>query len=210
MNSCSKDDATLSSQDAGSACSGGSAHMCHSLTPWKVNDSLSYGYAATPSRDTCGKCYELQFTGATHNAGNDPGAAALKDKRMIVQAINTGYDVAGHQFDIAIPGGGVGAFDACSSQWGTTKDKLGDQYGGVLGPCKRAGGDVKACVRAKCDEIFKSKGLDELYQGCMWFVDWYQAADNPSVNYREVACPSDLVNRSGMNTTKSPTSSCGN
>jgi hypothetical protein len=37
---------------------------------------------------------------------------------MIVQATNVGADVGEGQFDLAIPGGGVGLFNACTKQWG--------------------------------------------------------------------------------------------
>ncbi|MEI8634903.1 hypothetical protein P4S72_28405 [Vibrio sp. PP-XX7] len=43
----------------------------------------------------------------------------MQGKTMIVQALNIGYDVSGGQFDLLVPGGGVGAFNACSAQWGS-------------------------------------------------------------------------------------------
>lgn len=123
---------------------------------------------------------------------------------MIVQATNIGYDVAGGQLDVLIPGGGVGAFNACSSQWGVSDDELGAQYGGFLSACKDQLGynaskeSYKSCVAQRCDSVFGQRGLTELYEGCMWFVNWYEAADNPSLKYYEVACPDDLVTTSGV------------
>lgn len=38
---------------------------------------------------------------------------------MIAKVMNTGGDVAGNQFNLMIPSGGVGMFSACSRQWGT-------------------------------------------------------------------------------------------
>jgi len=26
----------------------------------------------------------------------------------------------------------------------------------------------------------------------MWFVDWYQVADNPNFRYAPIACPNDM------------------
>jgi hypothetical protein len=26
----------------------------------------------------------------------------------------------------------------------------------------------------------------------MWFVDWFEVADNPKLHYNEVACPQDI------------------
>jgi hypothetical protein len=48
-------------------------------------------------------------------------------------------------------------------------------------------------VAAKCESVFGSRGLTELYNGCMWFVDWFQAADNPDFRYTQVDCPQELV-----------------
>jgi hypothetical protein len=204
MSSCSESNASLGSNyDEGSSCSGGGAHTCYSLAPWKVNDNLSYGYAAVPTTDKsniCGRCYQLQFTGSSHNAGDDPGSKSLAGKTMIVQAINIGYDVAGGQFDLLIPGGGVGAFNACREQWDVSNDQLGAQYGGILLQCKSMSGgnhqSWKDCVSNRCSSIFANK--PDLAAGCSWFVEWFQVADNPNVVYKEVQCPAELINKSGM------------
>ena len=201
--SCDRSDNSLGGNfDGANSCEGGPAFLCHSNAPWAVSDQLSYGYtavAALAGSDICGKCYQLQFTGSSHNGGSDPGSALLAGKTMIVQAINIGGDVGSGQFDIAIPGGGVGAFNACSSQWGVTASQLGPSYGGFLAACKQQGisdhAGLKSCVMQKCTSVFSDKGLTELADGCRWFVDWFQAADNPSLQYAEVACPNDLMNR---------------
>jgi Glycosyl hydrolase family 45 len=201
VNSCSASNASID-VNAQSSCSGGGSHMCYGLTPWAVNTNLAYGFAATSSGDVCGKCYQLQFTGASHNGGNDPGSKALQGKTMIVQALNVGFDVGGGQFDIAIPGGGVGAFNACSAQWGVSNGELGAQYGGFLAVCRQQGGNnhdaVKSCVLQKCTSVFQSRGLNDLAAGCRWSVEWLQAADNPALKYKEVACPQPISARSGM------------
>lgn len=204
LQACSSGNQVLGDLDAPSACDGGNAHMCYGQTPWAVSDTLAYGYAATSSGDVCGRCYEVSFTGQSYNGGSDPGSAALAGKRMIVQATNIGHDVGGGQFDLLVPGGGVGAFNACSAQWGVSNSELGVQYGGFLAACKNELGwnaslaQYKSCVANRCNSVFASRGLTDLYQGCMWFVDWFQAADNPSLKYKEVACPSELTSRSGM------------
>lgn len=124
---------------------------------------------------------------------------------MVVQAINVGYDVGGGQFDLLVPGGGVGAFNACSSQWGVSNSELGAQYGGFLAACKQQLGynaslsSYKSCVAQKCTSVFQARGLTDLAAGCSWFVDWFQTADNPSLRYKEVACPAALTGESGMN-----------
>jgi hypothetical protein len=161
--------------------------MCWGYAPWAPNDTLAYGYAAL--RDgVCGRCYQLQFTGRTYN-GSTAGEQTLSGKTMIVQIINIGGLQEG-QFDLLIPGGGVGDFDACSNQWDSSD--LGAQYGGFLLGC---GGDT-SCVRQKCDTLFADK--PELMAGCDWFLGWFGAADNPSLVYQQVDCPSELSAKSGL------------
>jgi hypothetical protein len=201
VTSCNQSNASLGSDySQQSSCNGGGAYLCQGLAPWSVNNQVAYGYAATSSGDVCGRCFQLQFTGNSHNGGNDPGSQALLGKQMIVQAINIGSDVAGGQFDILTPGGGVGTFNACSTQWGVSASELGAQYGGFLSACQTGGGyaAAKSCVASRCSSVFGSRGLTELAAGCSWFVDWFQAADNPSLVYKEVACPQEITNKSGM------------
>jgi hypothetical protein len=186
MRTCSFSDQLLSDPAARSSCdNNGPAHQCWSMIPWTVNSTLAYGYAATSSGDVCGKCYRIQFTGQSFNAPGDPGSAALLGKTMIVQAINIG-------------------FDACSAQWGVSNSELGAQYGGLLAACKQELGwnaplsSYKTCLTNKCNSVFGSRGLTTLQQGCRWYADWFEAADNPSLKYTEVACPAELTSKSGM------------
>ena len=205
VTSCDASDAPLSDLSRASACgspSSSTAFTCTSMAPWSVSSTLAYGFAAVPaSGDVCGRCYELSFEGTGHYSASDPGSVALAGKRMIVQATNIGYDVGGGQFDLLIPGGGVGAFDACTYQWGTSD--LGAQYGGFLSACRESlGGSashaaLKSCVQTRCVTTFAGS-FPDLLAGCTWFVDWFEAADNPNLQYREVSCPDALVNNSGV------------
>ncbi|MEO5768699.1 MAG: hypothetical protein ABIS92_10145 [Polyangia bacterium] len=191
VTSCNKQNQSLAGNyDAKNACEGGgTAYMCWSGVPWSVSDTLAYGFAAASGGNyRCGRCYQLQFTGRTHN-GSAMGAATLSGKMMIVQVINNG-GVAGDQLDILIPGGGVGALNACSSQWGTSD--LGATYGGFLAGCN---GDLN-CVKQKCQTVFSGK--PDLQAGCDWFLTWYGAADNPSLVFKQIACPAAITQKSGL------------
>jgi hypothetical protein len=206
LNACDAQDNPIGSADAQSACNGGNAYQCHNLVPWAVNDQLAYGYSAVPasqSSDICGKCFELQFMGQTHNSEPDPGSTALAGKRMIVQAVNIGSDVANGQFDLLVPGRGVGMFDACTSQWGVNKADLGETYGGFLLACQKRGNRqdhaaMKSCVMQSCMNVFEANGLMELAAGCKWFIDWFQVADNPALKYKQVSCPAELSGKGIM------------
>ncbi len=185
-----------SNYDAASSCSGGNAFMCYDYAPWAVSPTLAYGFAAVnPAMISCGKCYQLQFDGGSHNGSTD-GTSTLTTKTMIVQTINTGR-VEMNQFDILVPGGGVGDFDACTSQWGTSN--IGERYGGIFLSCQRSSGDyssLKTCASNWCQELFGSR--PDLLDGCNWFVDWFGVADNPTLIYKEIACPDAIKAVSGM------------
>jgi len=107
VRTCDKNDQPLN--DGGntrSGCdSGGSAFMCSNQSPWAVNETLAYGWAAVNIAGSneaawCCACYELTFT-----------SGPVSGKKMIVQATNTGGDLGNNHFDIAMPGGGVGIFN---------------------------------------------------------------------------------------------------
>jgi hypothetical protein len=211
---CDRSDNSLASNpDAANSCEGGPGFLCHSMAPWAADSKLAYGFAAVAARgDICGKCYQLEFSGRSHNAGDDPGASALGGKTMIVQSINIGGDVGSNQFDIAIPGGGVGAFNACSTQWGVPASELGAQYGGLLASCKQQSNAsdhnaLKTCVMQKCTSVFEARGLTELAAGCRWYVDWFEVADNPALKYTEIACPAELTGK-GLRRSGSPSAAC--
>jgi hypothetical protein len=187
-----------------SSCDGGDGFTCFNMAPYAKSDTLAYGYAAvSASGDICGKCYQLDFKGTSDSSPNDPGAAALAGKTMIVQATNIGYDVSNGQIDVLVPGGGVGAFDACTNQWGASADQMGKQYGGFLAACKEEVGwnaslnEYKSCVRQRCENLFTNVDGD-LLAGCLWFVDWFEVADNPALVFQEVECPAELNDISGM------------
>ncbi|HYP77192.1 MAG TPA: hypothetical protein VER12_14585 [Polyangiaceae bacterium] len=186
IKSCGSDG--VSQNGGGSACSGGSAYTCYSQAPRAIGDNVSYGYVAVPNPQ-CGTCYHLQFTGTGQFNANDPGSKALAGKHMIVKVSNTGGDVAGNQFDMMIPGGGVGQnANTCTQQWKLSSSDLGPVQGGFLTGCTGGYAAKRDCVRQKC--MLLPDG--DLRKGCIWFVDWYAAADNPNFRYENIQCPSDI------------------
>ncbi len=183
--SCSINGSTLSDANAASSCNGGTSFTCMSQAPWRVNDNLAYGFAAVaPNQFSCGKCFQLQFI----NNGV-AASGSIIGKTMIVKASNIGYDVSSDHFDIMIPGGGVGQFDALSNQVrqsGVNGADLGQQYGGF----RTTAGNNPTKVKEMCAAAFKN--LPDLKKGCDWYVDWFMNADNPQVLYKEVTCPAEL------------------
>ncbi len=189
--SCAKDGTTrITDRNAKSGCdSGGSAFECFDFSPWYDSaTNLSYGFVAHNGVN-CGACFTLQFTGEGHYGAN-PGATAIKGKQMVVQAINIG-GIDSNQFDILIPGGGVGAMTAgCSAQWGNID--IGSTSGGFLTACNN---DV-TCAKNKCATAFAGK--PGLLAGCDWFFGWFAGADNPNIVYKPVTCPSQITQKTGV------------
>lgn len=184
------------------ACEGGPAYTCIDMTPVAINDTLAYAFGAAPgseAKTTCGKCYQIQFTGQG-KYGDKQAHKLLARKTLIIMASNIGHDVSGGQFDIMIPGGGAGAFDALSKQLGLSdKSKMGEQYGGLYTTCEnKLGADAsvsqfKTCVTNMCNDLFASNAT--LLKGCMWYVDWFETANNPVTLFKEVTCPQYLVDK---------------
>ena len=179
---------------SGSICSGGAGATCTSQIPIIVSDKLAYAFAATPGNDnTCGKCFALTFTGKGKYE-TKANHKALVGKTLVVMASNIGYDVAGNQFDIMIPGGGVGAFNGCAGMgWGAQ----GKQYGGLLSDCEEEvgyNGDLltkrKECLTKKCNSAFANDS--QAKEGCLFLATWMEAAGNPMHNFKEVPCPAAL------------------
>lgn len=127
-----------------------------------------FTYKSILSRNTNISAYRLTFT-----------SGPVSGQKMIVQTTNTGGDLGDNHFDIAMPGGGVGLFNACTSQWGAPPNGWGAQYGGISS-------------RSECDAF-----PEKLKAGCYWRFDWFKGADNPSVEFKEVTCPRVLTDRTG-------------
>jgi hypothetical protein len=188
---CGKDGTSTVGNDTQSACGGGGGYMCYWGAPWSVSDTLSYGFAAYNGVD-CGTCFQIQFTGKGQYNDKDPGSMALNGKTMIVQVINIG-GIAANQFDLLIPGGGVGANNACtggSAQWSGAN--IGDTNGGMLTTCKDSG----SCVSQMCQSAFGN--MPQLLAGCNWVSGWFAAADNPQMVYQKTTCPPEITAKSGM------------
>ncbi len=188
--------------DGQSGCEGGNSFVCLSHAPYAVCDKISYGFAAVPADlgGQCGKCFLLTFDG-TGQHGTNANHRAIKGKQMVVMVSNIGGDVQSGQFDIMIPGGGVGLFDGCSRQWGVSNDKMGAQYGGLLTDCENSLGynaskeQYKSCLEQKCRSLFSDSKLKQGLDGCLWHANWLEAANNPKFTYQEVACPAELVSK---------------
>jgi len=148
-----------------SGCNGGSVYMCNDQQPWAINENVAYGFVA--SHEKCCTCQRLKFT-----------SGPVAGKQMIVQTTNTGGDLSQNHFDIQMPGGGIGIFDGCTSQFGGSHN-WGERYGGIK----------------SASECANLPGV--LKQGCEWRFNWFKNADNPSVVFERVQCPKELTDITG-------------
>ncbi|KJX97449.1 glycoside hydrolase family 45 protein [Zymoseptoria brevis] len=170
---CGKDDGPLTDPNTVSGCDGGPGFQCSNQRAVAKSASLAYGFAAVNGGNeagTCCACYKLTFT-----------SEAARGQTLVVQVTNIGYDVGATQFDLALPGGGVGMFpQGCRNQYGV-QNGWGSNggYGGVSS-------------EAECNTL-----PAKLQDGCKFRFQWMKGSNNPSVNYERVACPADLVSKSG-------------
>ncbi|SMG35302.1 glycosyl hydrolase family 5 [Fibrobacter sp. UWB13] len=181
----------------GSVCSGGGLMTCTSQIPFTIDGctEMGFAFAAVPASDggDCGKCYQLTFTGKGKYS-TDANHQAIKNKKLIIMTTNIGGDVQQGQFDIMIPGGGVGMFNGCSSMgWGNQ----GAQYGGLLSNCETEKNYKPAatltCLKEKCNSVFS--GDSKAKQGCLFLAEFMHGAGNPMHNYVEVECPEVLKSK---------------
>ena len=193
-------------QEADPASGGG--FTCTDMAPVAVNDTLAYAFVAGSDATTsCGKCFHLQYDGSFKDAdgNNAPKGThkALKGKHIIVMASNIGHDVKPGQFDLMVPGGGPGIFNALQLQITKPGIEWGATYGGFLTYCQngeKCGYDgtlecYQSCVKDMCDAAFGDSNYPNLLRGCHWFADWFMAADNPTYQWEEVECPQYLVDK---------------
>jgi len=120
----------------------------------------------------------------------------VSGKKMIVQTTNTGGDLGDNHFDIAMPGGGVGLFNACTNQWGAPSQGWGAQYGGISSRSQCDSFPEKLKAGCKFNNFKISNSLLIILKG-YWRFDWFKNADNPAVSFKEVTCPKLLTDKTG-------------
>jgi hypothetical protein len=73
-----------------------------------LSEHFLYGVAGSSTDDDCGKCYQVQLLDAERVWRDD-------FPFLVLQIINSGYDVMPYQFDVFMGAGGFGYFTACNS-----------------------------------------------------------------------------------------------
>ena len=199
---CDKNMNVITDLLASSICDGGVAATCLSQIPFIINgcDNIGFAFGAVPGTSPmCGRCFLLEFTG-TGKYETRKNHKLLEGKKLIVMASNIGYDVVNNQFDIMIPGGGVGNFNGCDEILGKN---IGERNGGLLSDCENEVGwgydddtlytKRKECLTNKCNTIFSNNA--KARQGCLFLSDYMEAAGNPLHTYKEIECPKILKDK---------------
>jgi uncharacterized repeat protein (TIGR02543 family) len=211
---CDKNNNKINTSDGNrSSCDGGTSYTCWDMSPWAVDNTTAYGFAAAHNDNQCGTCWQLTFNGRTEHAGNGD-ASVLNGKKLTVMISNIGGDVQGNQLDFLVPGGGVGAFDSFSGQINVSSSALGERYGGLVSAGCQGN---PTCLKGKCDNVFGGAGKEWLKAGCYFYADWMGAVGNPQYTATKVDCPAALTDRwknaatgtpgGGTNPTPTPTPS---
>ncbi|KAF8905707.1 RlpA-like double-psi beta-barrel-protein domain-containing protein-containing protein [Mucidula mucida] len=175
-----------SDPNSGTVCDGGPSFACANNSPWAVDENMAYGFAEThisggTESSWCCACYKLTFT-----------STSIAGKTMVVQSSNNGEDLGSDQFDLQIPGGGIGIFTSgCSAQY--------ESWDGVSGGVS----SIEECYNLpqaeSCFFLIPNR------QSAV--INWFENADNPTMMYEEVSCPAELTAISGC--TRSDSGSYG-
>ena len=147
--------------------------------PWRSADTLSYGFAAASGRD---------YRAAAATSCSSPvGATTAATRRGVAERQDD--DRAGHQ-QRRRRGRSVRSAD--SRRRRRRPQRLRDPVGdvGSRRAVRRLPGRVqrRQDLRSqKCRRSFGDK--PDLLAGCNWFLDWFNAADNPNFIFKQIACP---------------------
>lgn len=182
--------------------------MCSSQQPWAVTDDLSYGFAAVniaggSESSWCCACYELTFTSGT-----------AAGKKMIVQATNTGGDLAGNQFDISVRPLPLPLYQLQTPNpnllyllidVNTNNTQMPGGGVGIFNGCTAQWGAPSSGWGAQYGGISAASSCSTfptaLQPGCKWRFDWFANADNPNVSFKQVECPAAITAKSGCTRT---------
>ncbi|XP_023029506.1 endoglucanase [Leptinotarsa decemlineata] len=178
VTSCAADGVTVLDPEIMAACDpgkNGTSYMCNNQQNYAVNDTFAYGYVAASftggvDYSYCCACVLLSFK------------SGLEGKYMLAQITNAGSDLHANQFDIAIPGGGVGLHNGCDLQWHSGPDGWGDRVMGID-------------TREECDTLLP----EPLRSGCYFRFDFMEGIPNPDVSFKQVKCPKELIANTGCN-----------
>eukprot|EP00161_Ancyromonas_sigmoides_P022137 TRINITY_DN672_c0_g1_i3.p2 TRINITY_DN672_c0_g1~~TRINITY_DN672_c0_g1_i3.p2 ORF type:complete len:429 (-),score=154.38 TRINITY_DN672_c0_g1_i3:50-1336(-) len=187
VRTCRRDGVAKADPNDKNVCKGGGgrgiAYACNNQAAFQGSDGTYYGFAAA-FKDMC-TCYELSFT-----------SGLPRGKSMVVQVTNIGDLNSPNHFDLQLPGGGFGENNGCSMpEPGRARLNGPGQWDQSRYP-RSAWGPVSNENRGGVSSIRMCDSLPgPLQEGCR--IRFNFIGDNPSMRYRQVKCPAEIVSRSG-------------
>ncbi|KAJ8978007.1 hypothetical protein NQ317_004552 [Molorchus minor] len=171
---CAIDGVTTIDIEEQSGCGSGGSYMCTDQNPYAANATFAYGFTAASfvggtDYSMCCRCLLLEWI------HDETG------RQFVVQVTNTGGDLLNNQFDLGIPGTGVGyQTQGCVKQWNAPETGWGEQYGGLS--------SEDQCVEMP----------EALQPGCRFKFEWmwHNLPDN-QLTFTEVVCPKQITDISG-------------
>lgn len=172
-----------------------------------LESKLSYLYAVAGSYNDmeCGKCYLVRI--------NEPSAYPY----LVLQVINSGRDIQRGHFDIMIPAGGFGYYNACTKDCQNRYCQGGPcQYGAYDGQFEDWNSQKSSCYEGGIDWKMED-GIEKLFQTCKSLVGvsnkrkdrttfqscvranlsgFYRNFQN--MDYTRVKCPDAMIAVTGM------------
>jgi glycosyl hydrolase family 45 len=188
--------------------------MCSSQSPWAINDTVSYGFAAvklagSSEQQWCCQCYELTFT-----------SGPVKGKKFVVQAVNTGgYAVLPspkslrcpfiliYRVHAAIwarttliwPSPAAASASSTPAQANTALLPTAGAPSTAVSPTLRT--VISSRLRSRQDASGGSAGCVFLCPcqilGLRANSCQFGGADNPEVTFKQVSCPAEITAKTG-------------
>lgn len=169
---------------------------------------LVYATVGASSDSECGACYLVELLDAEIVWRAD-------FPRLVVQVINSGYDVLQGQMDIYMGAGGFGYFTACNTDCGTRYCAGGPCHAAMSrgdyaawtyslweDPNSCYSGGIRMLHRANADDVWSRCGAlgahDEIVRSCARTNLELFHQNFVSTAYRRVRCPMALSNITGM------------
>lgn len=175
-----------------------------------LSDDFLYGVCGSSTEMDCGKCYQVQPL-------MPESSSTSVSKQLILQIVNSGFDVAPGHFDIYMGAGGFGFYTACNSDCKTNYCMGGACVEGMYDSDFKAwnpfssncyGGGVRIVDAKKEEEIVTkchalsghSAGFKDqvLWQSCIETNLKLYHQNFISANSVPVQCPEGLVRLTGL------------
>jgi hypothetical protein len=166
----------------------------------KTGEDVYFGvgtYGSSGDNSVIGECLRIDVSGV--------------DKNLIVQAINTGSDVQGNQFDLQTGDGGFGQYNSCAgnekiSMYYDPTDPEGENWGSQSGGVTNRDDCAKLPKYPKLWGDNPPDNIDNLQDLCtVGFDKGIRIADedslvsNPTIqSVCKVSCPTELTDITGL------------